>query len=678
MQYNTQVDKLDCGVFVVQTMYKYFYDKWITLSDLKKDVNYNKYGISIFELSNLINRFGMKSEVLKGNFDSFKKLKLKNPIISIITNESYFHYVIVEKITSKNNVIYYDLILGKQKISLDKFEKIFCNIVILCNKDKKYKDDSISKIDLLDKKFYKENIWLSIISLIIFGLTFIGTYYIKIVLDQIAPLNNFNLLIWISFIFLIISLIKIFLNISLEFISSKLELKYQIILLEKYIKKISDVNWINIIHFDESMHLKNVEIIAQISSFKTKYVFSQVTQVFCLLISTIILVILNLQIFLFSFLSAGLLIITTFLFKNKFQEMETINIKHSLFFKNSFLNIIKGIDQYKIGNTKSILDKSFNDSLNKSIMNKIKSSHIGFLYYMVQSIIKTTFMFLIIIFSINQIWKDNLSMGQIFIFISIYNFFINAFYQVTSIFIEKPIIKQYIDTINSFFLLSDECNSNDKQKNIDIIKCVKMENLEFNYNDSNKKILVKNLQIDSNINLIGKNSIGKSTLIKILSTLIFSKNLSFNNKSLDYYNINSLREQVCYISNNEYLPTATVYEFLISSNKNNPDILLGNIEKYNLLTLFENMDVKLSTKIEEGGKNLSSGQKQFVTLMKLFSFNPSLILLDEAFENIDQDNLKLIFDQLRIHLKNKIVIEVSHRENYLYKGKEIDCELFNK
>ena len=678
MQYNTQVDKLDCGVFVVQTMYKYFYDKWITLSDLKKDVNYNKYGISIFELSNLINRFGMKSEVLKGNFDSFKKLKLKNPIISIITNESYFHYVIVEKITSKNNVIYYDPILGKQKISLDKFEKIFCNIVIICSKDKKYKDDSISKIDLLDKKFYKENIWLSIISLNIFGLTFIGTYYIKIVLDQIAPLNNFNLLIWISFIFLIISLIKIFLNISLEFISSKLELKYQMILLEKYIKKISDVNWINIIHFDESMHLKNVEIIAQISSFKTKYVFSQVTQVFCLLISTIILVILNLQIFLFSFLSAGLLIITTFLFKNKFQEMEAINIKHSLLFKNSFLNIIKGIDQYKIGNTKSILDKSFNDSLNKSIMNKIKSSHIGFLYYMVQSIIKTTFMFLIIIFSINQIWKDNLSMGQIFIFISIYNFFINAFYQVTSIFIEKPIIKQYIDTINSFFLLSDECNSNDKQKNIDIIKCIKMENLEFNYNDSNKKILVKNLQIDSNINLIGKNSIGKSTLIKILSTLIFSKNLSFNNKSLDYYDINSLREQVCYISNNEYLPTATVYEFLISSNKNNPDILLGNIEKYNLLTLFENMDVKLSTKIDEGGKNLSSGQKQFVTLMKLFSFNPSLILLDEAFENIDQDNLKLIFDQLRIHLKNKIVIEVSHRKNYLYKGKEIDCELFNK
>ena len=678
MQYNTQVDKLDCGVFVVQTMYKYFYDKWITLSDLKKDVNYNKYGISIFELSNLINRFGMKSEVLKGNFDSFKKLKLKNPIISIITNESYFHYVIVEKITSKNNVIYYDPILGKQKISLDKFEKIFCNIVIICSKDKKYKDDSISKIDLLDKKFYKENIWLSIISLNIFGLTFIGTYYIKIVLDQIAPLNNFNLLIWISFIFLIISLIKIFLNISLEFISSKLELKYQMILLEKYIKKISDVNWINIIHFDESMHLKNVEIIAQISSFKTKYVLSQVTQVFCLLISTIILVILNLQIFLFSFLSAGLLIITTFLFKNKFQEMEAINIKHSLLFKNSFLNIIKGIDQYKIGNTKSILDKSFNDSLNKSIMNKIKSSHIGFLYYMVQSIIKTTFMFLIIIFSINQIWKDNLSMGQIFIFISIYNFFINAFYQVTSIFIEKPIIKQYIDTINSFFLLSDECNSNDKQKNIDIIKCIKMENLEFNYNDSNKKILVKNLQIDSNINLIGKNSIGKSTLIKILSTLIFSKNLSFNNKSLDYYDINSLREQVCYISNNEYLPTATVYEFLISSNKNNPDILLGNIEKYNLLTLFENMDVKLSTKIDEGGKNLSSGQKQFVTLMKLFSFNPSLILLDEAFENIDQDNLKLIFDQLRIHLKNKIVIEVSHRKNYLYKGKEIDCELFNK
>ncbi|MBR2022114.1 MAG: ATP-binding cassette domain-containing protein, partial [Mycoplasmataceae bacterium] len=120
----------------------------------------------------------------------------------------------------------------------------------------------------------------------------------------------------------------------------------------------------------------------------------------------------------------------------------------------------------------------------------------------------------------------------------------------------------------------------------------------------------------------------------------------------------------------------TVFEYLTSNDKIKKDNLLINIEKYKLLDLFEKLNLNLHTNIEDNCKNLSFGQKQFISIMRLFTFDYSLILLDEVFENFEDNFLKQLFLILKNHLKNKIVIEVSHRKNYLFKSNSIDCNLF--
>lgn len=163
MQYRNQIEKLDCGIFVVQTLYKYFYDKWLDISLIKKTTIYDSNGISIINIVDLLKQHNIQSEVLKGDNEAFKKLKIKNPIISIIKNEQYFHYIIIEKITNKNNVIYYDPIQGKKKISLSDFLQIYLNIIIVCKPNKKatvlINED---KLLLWDQQYKKEKIffWL--------------------------------------------------------------------------------------------------------------------------------------------------------------------------------------------------------------------------------------------------------------------------------------------------------------------------------------------------------------------------------------------------------------------------------------------------------------------------------------------------------------------------------------
>lgn len=672
MQYREQVEKLDCGIFVVQTMHKFFYDKWISLQALKNNVKYSSAGINIFELINLMNSVGINSEVLEGDPESFKKIKLNNPIIAIIKNDDFLHYVIVSKLTSKNNIIYIDPIYGKVKKSLDDFVKDFANIIILCQKSNKKTIDE-KEINILKIEFIKEQILLVAISLFSIILSFIGTYYLKLMIDQIIPSSNILNLIIISFLFLALSLIKLSSNFIVDYLTFRIEIKYQQIYVKKYINKFSTVKWDKIQHYDESVHLKNIDLILQICSFKSKYLFNLISQIICFSLSLIFLLTINFQLFLISFLSVCILVLITLMFRKKLENIEKISITNSILFKKDFLNIVNSFDQYKLKSIDKFLDSRFNDSFLTIIKNQTSLKNNYQWYYFSQSVVKVIFPFILIGTSINQIWQGNLSLGQIFIFISIYSFFLNPSFFLISLIIEKSKITNYLENINSFFLIEEEQEIK-TAKEISKINSITLKNIDFNYPNSDNKLKIKKLNIDSNLHLIGQNGVGKSTLMKIIATLINDQEIYFNNNHLSYYEINSIRKQICFIQQNDYLPNSTIYNYLISANDNDPTILLNNIDKYNLLDFFNLMDLSLSTKIEDDGKNLSVGQKQFIFIMKLFAFDYSLVLLDEVFENINAIQLEKIIHILNRYLENKIVIEISHQNNYIFNSKNINCE----
>ena len=675
MQYREQVSKLDCGISVVQVLHKYYFDKWIDLVTLKKDVSYDANGINLLELTNLAKKFGINFEILKGDFESFKKIKIEEPIISIIKNDGFLHYVVIEKITSKNNVIYFDPIFGKQKIFLDDFEKIYFGLIIVCSKGTvKNQNKEKEIISLFKLDFLKEKIWISLSSLIVIILSFIGSFYMKLILDQIIATSLQQQLLIITFLFILILVIKIVLNLLNEFIVHKLDIKYQLLLLNKYIEKLSTIKWEKISYIDESTHLKNLEMLIKIATFKSRYLFDFVIQLFSFVSAGIFLLILEPKIFLLTLFTSFLTIIISVLFQKKFKTMEKRMIKESTLFKKSYLNIINGIEQFKLNSTKQYLKNSLDNKLNSLVKNQVNATNVGFIYNFLQSTIKNIIPFIIVVICVNELWKNNITIGELFLFVSMFGFFASPLLTFASMIIDYSIIKQYLENINSFLLIDDEIISKNKFV-IDEIKNIKLENVKFRYKEGNNLLKINNLLIDSKINITGKNGSGKSTLLKLISSLIINSNIYYNDKNIEYYDIESLRKNICLVSNNEYLPYGSIYDYL-SSNKENTNLLLKNIEKYKLLDLFKLMNLNFHTLIEEGGKNLSSGQKQFISLMKVFSSNYSLVLLDEAFENIDKKIIDQIFSKLRIYLKEKIVIEISHQKNYLFNEREINCELF--
>lgn len=77
----------------------------------------------------------------------------------------------------------------------------------------------------------------------------------------------------------------------------------------------------------------------------------------------------------------------------------------------------------------------------------------------------------------------------------------------------------------------------------------------------------------------------------------------------------------------------------------------------------ENMSGGLYTKISEGGKNYSAGQRQLLCLARTIVKRNRILILDEATANVDLQTDELIQRTVRRNFKYCTVLTVAHRLN---------------
>ena len=101
-----------------------------------------------------------------------------------------------------------------------------------------------------------------------------------------------------------------------------------------------------------------------------------------------------------------------------------------------------------------------------------------------------------------------------------------------------------------------------------------------------------------------------------------------------------IQQEVSYVTQDNFLFRGTVEENLSYGNQGF-DCNVENLENCLKLTnAFEFVQKKggLSSLIEEGGKNLSGGEKQRIILARALVKHPRLLLLDEATAGIDPES----------------------------------------
>lgn len=666
-----QTDEKDCGLIVLTSFFKKYYRKKLNINILKSKVNYSENGINIFSLTNLGEKIGLTLEALQGDFSSFLSLNIDEEIIALILDNNYYHYVIIEN-KDEEYVYLLDPAKGKIKLKLNDFKNKYLNIIITVNKngniDEKYLIHE--KLDL-----FSNNIWSIILMLI---MSFLGqillfgsTYFIKYILDEIIAKNNNEKTLSIFLFFGWVFLLRIINNYLNSLLEQKLSRKFQYDLLNLFFKKTIHGKSLSLQKINKSDYIQRLNSIGEISLYYTNVINILFTNSISLLITSICLGIINWKLYILILGISLIKFIIIFYFKknlhNKYPKL--INNQIEITNKNFeiFLNNIYSKNpEYQTLSINKINDVlNAQKELNLSILNTTNwnKTTITFLNVLEQ--------ILIMYIGINFFFSKNLSIGNLLLFNSLIMYIDLPIESLTNFLLNFKIMKQNIIRFEFIVFLAEE---NKNERCIQKISTIKINNLSFNYDD--RKIFDNiSLDLDQNIIIEGKNGVGKSTFLKLLYGLYdeYQGNIFINNEDdLKIINLNDFRQKIYINSNNIYFPNLTIVEFITLKNEKALNTLKHNIEKYNLIELLTYFNLFFDTKIEDGGMNLSSGQRQLINLLQLFCFSYDLILLDEAFENISIDVFAKLKDAIKDFQSKALFIEISHSKKYINNGKIIN------
>ncbi|MDR3121240.1 MAG: ABC transporter ATP-binding protein/permease, partial [Clostridiales bacterium] len=126
---------------------------------------------------------------------------------------------------------------------------------------------------------------------------------------------------------------------------------------------------------------------------------------------------------------------------------------------------------------------------------------------------------------------------------------------------------------------------------------------------------------------------------------------------------NNLRENVAYCTQNVQLLHGTLRENITLYDRRYADReIYGAIEKLNLTEWFSGFPNGLDTGLEMGENNLSAGEAQLVTLVRLALKNPKLVLLDEITSRLDAATERRLSSAVEALCRDRTVVLIAHSQ----------------
>ena len=171
---------------------------------------------------------------------------------------------------------------------------------------------------------------------------------------------------------------------------------------------------------------------------------------------------------------------------------------------------------------------------------------------------------------------------------------------------------------------------------------IEFENVSFSYVKNKDKLCLKNinLKIESGqtIGIIGGTGSAKSTLVQLIPRLydVTEGSLKVGGFDVKNYDIKTLREAVAMVLQKNELFSGTIKENLRWGNQNATDDEMVEACKLAQADEFINGFIdKYDTYIEEGGANVSGGQKQRLCIARALLKKPKILILDDSTSAVD-------------------------------------------
>ncbi len=219
-------------------------------------------------------------------------------------------------------------------------------------------------------------------------------------------------------------------------------------------------------------------------------------------------------------------------------------------------------------------------------------------------------------------------------------------------------------------VLSEESTLTNPQNPVYEIKSgdIVFENVSFKYSKKAKRYALENINLDiksgMTVGILGGTGSSKTTLVQLIARLydVTEGSVKVGGRDVRQYDIKSLRDAVAMVLQKNQLFSGTINENLRWGNENATDEEIRAAAKLAQADDFvSSFPDGYETYIEQGGSNVSGGQKQRLCIARALLKKPKILILDDSTSAVDTKTDALIREGFNRYIPETTKIIIAQR-----------------
>ena len=664
--FEKQKDLKDCGVCCLLMLTRY-HGGSISKEYLRDITNTTKDGVTAFNLIEGAKKIGFSAYGVKGNIEELDNINC--PCIAhIIYKKSYQHFIVIYKIDKKkkrllvadpNTKIYY--------MSFEEFKKISTTNYILLKPTKRimYVNKN-TKLNTFLAEYIKNNkkviTSLIIVSILITFIQVFLSFELKVLLEYVINYNTINNLITLTLIFLSLISIKEISNFRRNMLVNNLNHDLDKSLFINVYNHLLSLPYLYYKNRTTGEIVSRINDLVNIRNVISKFIVTCLIDLILMFGSFIILSFISIELMIISITTFILIMFILFAFNEPLNRNITKSKELAADIDSYLVETIGGIETIRNQSIVSYIKNKFLLKYSSFSNTSLYHNNLFITLEFIKNLIISISNLLISVIGSYLVVKGNIDFASLITFITLNNYLFNPIDNFTDLLLSAKEAKVSFNRIKELYEIKEEVYF----KNVyhPTINNIHSNHLTYSYN--NLTPFLKDINIDikqgEKILVYGSSGSGKSTLAKILTgnLKVINNQLFINEKDINRYNQNDLRENICYVSNNETIFTDSIYNNILLDKEETNEF--DEVTKICLVDEFVSKnELAYNQLLEENGFNISSGQRQRIALARSLLKNANIYILDEALNQVDIVRERKILTSILNKYKDKTLIYISHR-----------------
>ncbi|WP_421365322.1 ABC transporter ATP-binding protein [Streptococcus suis] len=266
-----------------------------------------------------------------------------------------------------------------------------------------------------------------------------------------------------------------------------------------------------------------------------------------------------------------------------------------------------------------------------------------------------------------RIMTGNFTVGSLTTFLNYASQYSKPFNDISSVLSELQSALACADRL--FAILAQDSIDDIAERKIDseeLKGAISFENVSFSY--SPDRTLIEQLNIDvkagQKVAIVGPTGAGKSTMINLLMRFydVTAGQIALDGVPISQYSREDLRRQIGMVLQETWIKSGTIHDNIAYGYPNaTRELVIEAAKAANADFFIRQLPQGYDTVLVDGGESLSQGQRQLLSIARVFVKIPKILILDEATSSIDTRTEILVQEAFAKLMEGRTSFIIAHR-----------------